>query len=123
MRNQKPGILNGLSAWKLVCLVARGILKNNCSVYAAQIAYYFLFALCPFLLFLTTLLAYLPVPNLLQVLLGTLGSFVPAEILSLMEGNLRNLVSVRQGGLLSIGAVLALLTASSGVTAAAEVAS
>lgn len=117
MRSEKPGILKGLSVWKLAGLVTRGILKDNCEVYAAQMAYFFLFALFPFLLFLTTLLAYLPVPNLLQVLLGTLGSFVPAEILSLMEGNLRNLVSVRQGGLLSIGAVLALLTASSGVTA------
>ena len=97
--------------------VARGILKNNCSRYAAEMAFYFLFALFPFLLFLTTLLAYLPVPNLLRMLLRILGRFVPGEVLSLVEENLRALVSEQKGGLLSIGVLLSLWTASSAVNA------
>jgi membrane protein len=96
--------------------VVRGILKNNCSNYAAQMAFFFLFALFPFLLFLTTLLAYLPVPNLLQMLMRILGSFVPGEVLSLVEENLRALVSEQKGGLLSIGVLLLLWTASNAVT-------
>ena len=97
--------------------VARGISKNNCTGHAAEIAYYFLFALFPCLLSLTTLLAYLPVPDLFQVLLRLMGSFIPAEVLELVKENLRTLVTVQQGGLLSFGVLLALWTASNAVIA------
>jgi len=103
--------------WELAGRVARGILKNNCGRSAAQMAFFFLFALFPFLLFLTTLLAYLPVPDLVRMLLGILGRFVPGEVLSLVEENLRDLVSEQKGGLLSIGVLLSLWTASNALTA------
>jgi membrane protein len=117
MRSEKPDKPKWQIVWQLASMVVRGIQKDNCDVYAAQMAFFFLFALFPFLLFLTTLLSYLPVANLLQVLMGILGRFVPADVLSLMEENLRTLVSEHESGLLSIGAFLALWTASSGVTA------
>lgn len=101
--------------WELVCRVARGVLKDNCDGYAAQAAFFFLFALFPCLLTLTTLLAYLPVPDLFQVLLNILGRFVPNDILVLVEDNLCTLVSVQQGGLLSIGVLLSLWTSSNAV--------
>jgi len=97
--------------------VARGILRNNCGRSAAQMAFFFLFALFPFLLFLTTLLAYLPVPDLVRTLLRILGRFVPGEVLSLVEENLRDLVSEQKGGLLSISVLLSLWTASNALTA------
>jgi len=117
MRSERPGIPRVFSVLKLAGRVARGIIKDNCAVYAAQMAYFFLYALFPFLLFLTTLLAYLPVPNLIHLLLGILDDFIPANVISLIERVLRTIVGVRKGGLLSIGAVLALWSASSGVTA------
>lgn len=119
MRIDKTGIPKPHSLWDLASRVAKGIMRDNCDVYAAQMAYFFLYALFPFLLFLTTLLAYLPVPNLLQAMMGILGRFVPADALSLLERILRTIVGVRQGGLLSVGAILALWSASSGVTAVA----
>jgi membrane protein len=95
--------------------IVRGIREDNCPVYAAQLAYIFLFALFPFLLFLTSLLAYIPVSHLLDQLLGNLGSFVSAKMLHLIRENLHTLLSVRRGGLLSLGAILALWSASGGV--------
>ena len=109
--------LGGRSIRDLANRVFHGILKDNCDVYAAQMAYFFLFALFPFLLFLTTLIAYLPVPDLFRMLLRILGRFVPGDVLSLVEGNLHSLVSVQQGELLSIGVLLSLWTASNAVTA------
>ena len=103
--------------WELTCRVARGLIKDNTDGYAAQIAFNFLFALFPFLLFLTTLLAYLPVPDLFRLLLKILGHFVPGGVLALVEENLRVLVSVQQGGLLSISVLLSLWTSSNTVIA------
>jgi membrane protein len=103
--------------WKLPGRVAKGILKDNCDGYAAQIAFFFVFTLFPFLLFLTTLLAYLPVPDVFRLLLKILSRFAPGDVLSLVEENLRALVSVQKGGLLSISVLLSLWTASKAVTA------
>ena len=100
---------------ELAVRVVSGILKDNCDGYAAQIAFFFLFALFPFLLSLITLLAYLPVPGLIGMLLRIIGLFAPDDVLYLVEKNLRILFSVHQGGLLSIGILLTLWTASTAV--------
>lgn len=98
--------------WELTRRVVRGVVKDDCDGHAAQIAFYFLFALFPCLLTLTTLLAYLPVPDLFQMLLKIMGRFVPGDVMYLVRENLRALVSVQQGGLLSIGVLLSLWNSS-----------
>ena len=97
--------------------VIRGIRKDNCTGYAAEIAFFFLFALFPCLLTLTSLLAYLPVPDLPQILLRIMGNFIPDTVLSLVEKNLHALVTVQKGGLLSFGVLLSLWTSSNAVMA------
>ena len=113
------------SAWKLGGLgiaelgrrVISEIRDDDCLGRAAQLAYYFLFALFPFFLFLTTLLGYLPVPDLLDRLLETLGQMLPGEALRLVEDNIHQLVTGQRGGLLSFGILAALWTSSSALTA------
>lgn len=95
--------------------VVRGIRKDHCVGHAAEIAFFFLFALFPCLLSLTSLLAYLPVPDLVQVLLRIMGHFIPDAVLSLVEKNLQTLVTVQKGGLLTFGVLLALWSASKAV--------
>ena len=51
--------LGGLSITELTKRVVHSVYKDNAIGQAAQLAYYFLFALFPFLLFLTTLLGFL----------------------------------------------------------------
>ena len=102
---------------ELAVRVVRGILKDDCDGRAAEIAFFSLFALFPCLLSLTTLLAYLPAPDLFQVLLRIMGRFIPGEVLFLVEENLRTLVSVQQGELLSFGVLLSLWTASNALIA------
>jgi membrane protein len=101
----------------LAARVARDIRKDNCPGYAAEIAFFFLFALFPCLLSLTSLLAYLPVPDLFQTLLRIMGSFIPDTVLALVEKNLHALVTVQKGGILSFGIVLSLWTSSNAMMA------
>lgn len=116
MKSETTGLLTvQATLWALICRVARGVLKDDCDGYAAQIAFFCLFALFPCLLTLTTLLAYLPVPDLFLVLLGIMGRFLPGDVLALVEDNLHALVTVQQGGLLSIGVLLSLWTSSNAV--------
>ena len=93
------------------------IRDDDCLGRAAQLAYYFLFALFPFFLFLTTLLGYLPIPDLLDRLMDMLGGMLPGEALQLVQDNIRQLVTGQRGGLLSFGILAALWTSSSALTA------
>jgi membrane protein len=107
----------GVGVTELGRRVLAEIRDDDCLGRAAQLAYYFLFALFPFFLFLTTLLGYLPIPDLLDCLLETLGQMLPGEALWLVEDNVRQLVTGRRGGLLSFGILAALWTSSSALTA------
>ena len=93
------------------------VLTDDCLGRAAQLAYYFLFALFPFLLFLVTLLGYIPVPDLLDHIMLLLAHALPREALTLVQDNVHSLVTQPRGGLLSFGIIAALWTSSSAITA------
>jgi membrane protein len=109
--------LGGLSVKDLGRRVMHEIQEDDCWGRAAQLAYYFLFALFPFFLVLTTLLGYLPVPNLMDRLMEMLAEMLPGDALRLVQDNVREIVTSQRGGLLSFGILAALWTSSSAITA------
>src|SRR5699024_10653774 len=82
---------------------------------AAQLAYFFLLSLFPFLVFLITLLGYLPIDE--QSFIVFIERYAPAEITELINTNIIQLVNAQNGGLLSIGILGTLWSASNGVNA------
>lgn len=107
----------GLSFWELGRQLIVEIQEDNSLGYAAQLAYYFLFALFPFFLFLTALLGYLPIGGLMDQIIEMLARVMPPEALKLVEENLHELTVDQRGGLLSFGIALALWTSSSAIVA------
>ena len=95
--------LGSISYVELGKRVVHEISEDGCSVYAAAMAYYLLFALFPFFLFLTTLIGYLPFPNLPEFILDTMKRFLPEQAFTLLQDNIRTLFSNKKGGLLSLG--------------------
>ena len=85
---------------------------------AAQLAFYFLFALFPFLFFLVTLAAYLPfAPGAVDAMVERLGPLMPSEALQVVRGHLEALVTSSRPRLITLGLLVALWTASRGVDA------
>src|SRR5699024_11295205 len=82
---------------------------------AAQLAYFFLLSLFPFLVFLITLLGYLPIDE--QSFIVLIERYAPAEITELINTNLNQLVNAQTGGVLSIGIHCTLWSASKWVSA------
>lgn len=109
--------LGGLSGKELVKRVGREILNDEILGYSAQLAYYFLFSLFPFLLFLSSLLAYVPVPNLMDKLLGMTAQFLPAAALDMVKTTLQGVVNQQKSGLLSVGILITLWSSSSAISA------
>jgi membrane protein len=108
-------VLGGVPVIALVKRVLSKAWTDDCLGKAAQLSYAFLFALFPFLLFLTTLLGYLPVPNLMEQIIALLAAVLPGDALHLIQDNIRTLVTTQHGGLLSFGIFAALWTAASAI--------
>ncbi len=85
---------------------------------AAQLAFYFLFALFPFLFFLVTFAAYLPfAPGAVDAMMERLGPLMPAEALRVVREHLESLVTQSRPRLITLGLLVALWSASRGVDA------
>jgi membrane protein len=82
---------------------------------AAALSYYFVFALIPTLLFLTTLLGLLPTPDLMPQLMSYADRVLPRDAASLLKRTLAEVVTGASRGLLSVGVLAAVLGASSGM--------
>jgi membrane protein len=81
----------------------------------AQLAYFFLLSFFPMLIFMVTLLPYL---NLEQgQVFDFLSNIMPGEVYKLIEGTLTDVLNNHNGGLLSIGILGTIWSASRGVDA------
>ena len=115
--HRKSGFLGGKSVGELGKSVWREVRDDNCAGQAAQLAFYLIFAAFPFLLFLATLLGYIPIPNLMDRIMEYLAPLLPGEALNLIRDNVHQLVTDQKGGLLSFGIAMALWTSSSAFVA------
>jgi membrane protein len=112
--------MNYRRALKRSCLflqrLQREIGYDDCMGMAAQIAYYMMLALFPFILFLLSLISYLPMlqPDLV---LSVLSEALPGDTYELVAGTVRSLLVQRGGGLLGLGLMAALWSGSMGVGA------
>ncbi|MCA1064095.1 YihY/virulence factor BrkB family protein [Rossellomorea sp. AcN35-11] len=91
------------------------ISTNDVTGLAAQIAYYFLLSLFPLLIFIVTLLPYLPVEQ--GDILGLVRDFAPGETMSMIEETLQDVMSNRNSGLLSVSIIATIWSASNGMNA------
>ncbi len=110
------------SAWRLgglsIVEIGKRVWANINEILdrSAALSYYFIFALFPSLLFLTALLALLPVPHLLDRLMAYVSDVLPGDAGLLVQKTLGQALQGAHVGLLSVGALTALWAASSGMT-------
>jgi membrane protein len=90
---------------------------DNCLGLAAQLAFYFLMALFPALLFLVALIGYLPVENALSELLATFGTVAPQELVRLLREQLAQIAEGSQTSLLTLGIIGAIWSSSAAMVA------
>jgi membrane protein len=84
---------------------------------AAQLAFYFLLALFPALLFLVALIGYIPVDIAFAELVSALGTIAPREIVSLLRQQVDEIARSSHAGLLTLGVVGALWSSSAAMVA------
>ena len=96
------------------------ILSNHTLQMAAALAYYFVLSLFPALIFLSGVVAYLPVPDLFNQTLALMASFLPVESMGLVRRVLADVITPNRGAFLSFGIFGTLWAASGGFAAMIE---
>jgi len=110
-------ILPGIGSRQFAKVIAKRIADNAVTDRAAQLSYYFLFSLFPFLFTLVTLAAYLPVQGAIDELLARLDPLMPQAAMSIIRDQLTALTTQQRPHLLTFGLLLAVWSASRGVDA------
>ena len=98
----------------LISRLWKRILEDDLFGLAAQLAYYFLLSLFPLLLFLVTLLPYLPITE--TDILAVVKDFAPQGAFEFIESNLHELTT-KNIQLLSFGIIATIWSASNGINA------
>ncbi len=90
-------------------------IEDDMTTYAAALAYQTLFSLFPFALFLVALLGFLQIPGFFDWLLDQARAVLPEQAMGVVEQVIGQIRGQSSGGLLSLGIIIALWAASSGV--------
>ena len=107
-------VLKGLPLGKVLIRTVKEFIDDEMSTYASALAYQMLFSLFPFILFLIALIGFLHLPDFFSWLRLQSELVLPPQALESVNPVIDQLQQSK-GGLVSIGIVIALWTASAGV--------
>jgi membrane protein len=114
-----PKVVRSLGFMEFAKKVWSEVTKDEVFTWSSALAYAWIFAIFPFLIFLLTLAPYLPGNVKQQALDGVKNvssSSVGGQTADQVAGSLNDVMSHQKGGLLSIGLILALWGASGGMS-------
>jgi membrane protein len=106
--------------WRFVVIVWDEMFRTRAFVVAAALSYYFLLSLVPLLIIFSSLLAYLPIPNVFDQLLDLMAAIVPPDAMALVQKIMVSVLSPQGRGFLSFGVIGYLWSSSGGYSAVIE---
>ena len=110
-------MIYGVSTKKFFHELYQEISDDNVFNGAAALAFYLTLAIFPALIFVMAVIPYLPIKDVDQAIMDSLGQALPRDAYELVAGVVREVTSNRRGGLLSFGLLATLWAASAGMYA------
>lgn len=111
-----PGF-QGVPIFDVLYFFFNGLIKGFINQRAAALAYHFVLAMFPLLLFFFTLLPYIPIDSLYIQIIELIKTIVPNAISEKVIGTINGIFLQKHQGLMSIGFLTSLYVASSGINA------
>ena len=111
-----PGF-RGVNLYDVGSFFVSGMKKSSISIRANAISYSFIIAFVPAVLFLFTLIPYIPVADLEEKYHADPAEIIPNEAYILLKSTIEDIITNQQTGLLSISFLISMYFASSGVIA------
>ncbi len=111
-----PG-LEGLSLYDVIEMYFIGIVKGALTTRAGGIAFSFFMAIFPFLLFILTLIPYIPIDGFQEGLFDLIREGLPPKTFDAVNGVIKDILNNQYGGLLSFGFLTSIFLMTNGVNA------
>lgn len=111
-----PGF-EGLSVHYVIKFFIERVNNVSIDMRASSLAFQFFLAIFPSLIFLFTLIPYLPIQNFQNELLLVLSQMLPHSVFDATKGTIEDLITNKQGGLLSFGFIFTIYLTTNGVKA------
>ncbi len=99
----------------LIKLFIKEVQEDELTGIAKSMAFSFTLAIFPGIIFLFTLIPYIPIDDLDVYILSYLESVLPRIIYQFTVGEIKDIISLQRGSLLSLGFVIAMYSSTSGV--------
>jgi membrane protein len=109
-----PG-LPGVPFYVVFRFFFRQLLREAIALRSAATAYSFFLALFPAMIFLFTLIPYIPVDNLQEEIIALMKQYMPGNAFQTIEVTLNDIILRKRGHLLSLGVIFSLYFASNGI--------
>ncbi len=109
-----------LPLYDVLVFFFQGLQKGALTTRASSLAFHFFLAIFPAIIFLFTLIPYIPIENFQEELLALLEAFLPDAAYEASLSTLEDIINRQRGGLLSVGFVAALYFSTNGVNAMFE---
>jgi len=109
-----PGF-DGIPLYDVAVFFWHGILNGSLNMRASAFSFNFFLSLFPTIIFVFTLIPYIPVPHFQDELLRLIRDLMPDQAYRSVEATLLDIISRPRGGLMSLGFILALFFSTSGI--------
>jgi len=106
---------DGVPIYNVGLFFWRSIVDGALTTRASAIAFNFFLALFPAILFLFTLIPYIPIPDFQDELFYLIKSVVPESVFGAVEDTVEDIITRPRGGLFSLGFFMALIFSTNGI--------
>mgnify|MGYP003668060270 FL=1 len=111
-----PG-LEGMSLYDVIEMYIIGIVEGALTTRAGGIAYSFFMAIFPFMLFVLTLIPFIPIEGFQEGLITLISEILPPKTFNAVDTVLLDILNNKQAGLLSFGFIVSIFLMTNGVNA------
>ncbi|MCF8256775.1 MAG: YihY/virulence factor BrkB family protein [Flavobacteriales bacterium] len=115
-RVRLPGF-DGLPLYDVATFFIIGLQKGSLNIRASSVAFNFILAVFPGIIFLFTLLAYIPYDGFQGQLLDLMREFLPNSTYVVVRETFEDVITQQRGGLLSLTVISALYFSTNGISA------
>jgi membrane protein len=109
-----PGF-DGIPLYDVTVFFIRGVSEGFLTSRASAISFNFFLAMFPSLIFIFTIIPFIPIANFQQTLLDLIREFLPDSAYNTVQTTVEDIITQPRGGLLSIGFVLSLYFSTNGI--------
>jgi membrane protein len=107
---------NDVPIYYVVSFFLKGLINGNITTRASAVAFSFFIAIFPTIIFIFTLIPFIPIDNFQVELLSLVKGIIPRNAFDLIEDTLVDVVTRKSSGLLSFGFIAAVFFSHNGIS-------